>query len=504
MASSHRAVLRSESRWPLWAFCLWLVLLPLPFGAARTWALALVLPPLFLLAAAVSWRGRPDSGLAAFLLRPPGLLLAAFMLVVAAQLVPWTGAPLSVVPYRTQLYLLTAFGCTVTVWLTTVLIRSDRDLRLMLLALLAGGLLQAVIATLIMATRTGFSFLDSEIVADSVASGTFANRNHLAGYLNIALSAGIGLMVGHLAAPREGRRWALRVRDWMELMLGGKARLRLVLVMLVIVLIATRSRMGNAAFFAALLVATLVYAVFERERRRGLLLFAASVVAIDLLLIGAWVGIDRVVDRIQNTPLAERVVGGAPATEGAAGTPAAGGSATGAAEPVRRDPRREQSVEDRIEPALDAASIVRDHPLLGTGGGTFYLTYMAYQPNWEGFYNHAHNDYLEIAADTGLLGLGLLVGLAAHALWTAVGLLRRRRNPVLRSAGFAAVMSITAMALHALVDFNLHIPANALTFCVMVALPFAASRLHGREPREARGAREDASPSSPTATGAIG
>jgi hypothetical protein len=483
MASSHRAEFRSGSRWPLLGFCLWLVLLPLPFGAARTWALALVLPPLFLLAVVVSWRSRPDAGLPAFLLRPPGLLLAGFMLAVAVQLVPWTGTPLSVVPYRTQLYLLLAFACTVTVWLTTALVRSDRDLRLLLLTLLGGGLLQAAIATLIMATRTGFSFLDSEILADSVASGTFANRNHLAGYLNIALSAGIGLMVGHLAAPVEGRRWALRVRDWMELMLGGKARLRLVLVMLVIVLIATRSRMGNAAFFAALLVATCTYAVFERERRRGLLLFAASVVAIDLLLIGAWVGIDRVVDRIQNTPLAERVSGAsAPGPDGLA-APGADGATAAAAEPVKRDPRREQSVEDRIEPALDAVTIVRDHPWLGTGGGTFYLVYMAYQPNWEGFYNHAHNDYLEIAADTGLLGLGMLVGLAAYALWTAVTLLRRRRNPVLRSAGFAAVMSITAMALHALVDFNLHIPANALTFCVMVALPWAASRLHGREPR---------------------
>jgi hypothetical protein len=394
---------RTPSRWPLFVFCAWLVLLPLLFGAGRTWALAAVLPPLFLLGVVMSWRSRPEAGLAAFLLRPPGLLLAAFMLVLAAQLVPWTGSPLSVVPYRTQLYLLVAFACTVTVWLSTTLIRSDQDLRLVLLTLLAGGLLQAVIATIFMATGTGFSLLDSEIVAGAVATGTFVNRNHLAGYLNIALSAGIGLMVGHLAAPREGRSWALRLRDWMELMLGGKARLRLLLVMLVIVLIATRSRMGNAAFFAALLVATCVYAIFERERRRGLLLFAASVVAIDLLLIGAWVGIDRVVDRIQNTPMVERVAGAsASGQDGAAAATPDGAAPSGEAAPVRRDPRREQSVEDRIEPALDAVQIVRNHPWLGTGGGTFYVVYMAYQPNWEGFYNHAHNDYLEIASNTGL------------------------------------------------------------------------------------------------------
>jgi hypothetical protein len=79
-----------------------------------------------------------------------------------------------------------------------------------------------------------------------------------------------------------------------------------------------------------------------------------------------------------------------------------------------------------------------------------------------------------------------------------VGLLRRRRNPVLRSAGFAAVMSITAMALHSLVDFNLHIPANALTFCVMIALPYAASRLHARTSRGAEAERAPSASPPPT------
>jgi hypothetical protein len=479
-----------RSRLTLWLFCGWLVLLPLPFGAARTWALALVLPPLFLLAAWVSATRRdPADGLLAFLLRPPGLLLAAFMAVVAAQLVPLGGAPDSVVPYRTQLYLLLAFACTVTMWLSHALVRSDEDLRTLMLALVAGALLQACIASLMIATGAGFSFLDSEVRPGRVATGTFINRNHLAGYLNIGLAAGIGLMVGHLARPRESRSWAIRVRDALALMLGGKARLRLVLILLVIVLIATRSRMGNAAFFMALVAATCVYAVFEQERRRGLLIFAASVVVIDLVLIGTWVGVDRVMDRIQNTPLVTRMAAedsalmqqpGAEPVGGLSGAARDGAAAAPAEPPARRDPRTEQSVQDRIEPALDAVQIVREHPWIGTGGGSFYLAYMAYQPNYEGFYNHAHNDYLEIAADTGLLGLGALLALALLSLAQALSVLRHRRHPVLRSAAFATVMSVTAMALHALVDFNLHIPANLLSFCVILSLPYAARQLRSR------------------------
>jgi len=515
-----------RSRLTLWLFCGWLVLLPLPFGAARTWALALVLPPLFLLAAWVSATRRdPADGLLAFLLRPPGLMLAAFMAVVAAQLLALGGAPDSVVPYRTQLYLLLAFACTVTVWLALALVRTTDDLRTLMLALVAGALLQACIASLMIATGAGLSFMDSEIRPGRVATGTFVNRNHLAGYLNIGLAAGIGLLAGHLARPRESRSWAIRVRDALLLLLGGKARLRLVLILLVIVLIATRSRMGNAAFFAALVVATCVYAVFERERRRGLLIFAASVVVIDLVLIGTWVGVDRVVDRIQNTPLMARMAGDDPAAAPAAaagqaeaglagltglgavpgGAAPAEGAATAPAEPPgpppRRDPRTEQSVQDRIEPALDAVRIVREHPWIGTGGGSFYLVYMAYQPNYEGFYNHAHNDYLEIAADTGLLGLGALLALALASLVQALSVLRHRRHPVLRSAAFATVMSVTAMALHALVDFNLHIPANLLSFCVIIALPFTARRLHSRRGAHEAAAREDGTSAARAAAG---
>lgn len=477
-------------RLALWAFCAWLVVLPLPFGAARTWALALVLPPLFALGVFVSLLARrADETLPGFLVRPPGLFLAGFLAVVALQLVPWGGTPITVAPYRTQLYLLLAFACAVVAWLTTILVRSEQNLRLLMGAILAGGLLQAGMATVLLAAGTGFTLLDSEIPVQSVATGTFVNRNHLAGYLNIALAVGCGLMVGQLAPVDPSRRSRWRPRDALELLLGGKARLRLLLVMLVIVLIATRSRMGNSAFFVALTVATCVYAAYTRSRRRGLLLFAASVVAVDIFLIGAWVGVDRVVERIGFTPLADQRIA-APANGSDTGR-------SGGAESARAaDPRAQQSIEERIEPALYTMSIVRDHPWLGTGGGTFYLVYMAYRPDGNWFWSHAHNDYLEIAADTGVVGLSMLLAFALHSGWAALGLLRRARHPIHRAAGFATLMSMTAMGLHATVDFNLHIPANVLTFCAVLSLPWATWRLRRSGAASQRRPPVDVEPSS--------
>lgn len=482
---------RSRShRWILVGFCAWLVLLPLPFGANRTWALSLALLTLAGLAMAAAWWRRGALPLWKSLLQPPVLPVTLFALLGAAQCLPWPGASLSVAPHATLVHLLVTLGCIVTMWMVRVLVRSDRDLSFLLGALVACGLVQSVIAVALLAAGPTFSLpvLDSELKSAGVASGTLLSRNSLAAYLNIALAAGIGLMIGQLAPPAPGRSWRIMVRDWLEVLLGGKARLRLLLILLVIVLIATRSRMGNASFFIALVIATSVFAIFARERRRGLMLFVGSVVVIDLFLIGAWVGVDRVIDRIQNTPLLEQMSSSSAPSGAAAPGQVAG---TGGDAPAPKDPRREQSVEDRIEPALDAVRIVREHAWLGTGGGTFYLVYMAYQPNWEGFYNHAHNDYLEIAADTGLVGLGLLMLAALSALWAVLDILRRRSHPMLRGAAFASLMAIAAIATHATVDYILQIPAIAMTFSAMIALPFAARALGARSHASRTPARDD-------------
>jgi O-antigen ligase len=193
-------------------------------------------------------------------------------------------------------------------WLRTGLLADDAvvtdatDLRLLLLGLVASAVIQATIAVFLLATGTPLEMADV-LIAPGQASGTFANRNHLAGYLNMGLAAGIGLMAGSLARDNPDRTARQRLRDWLELMLSTKARLRLLLVLIVIALILTRSRMGNGSFMVGLLLAATVYWWHARTQRRGMALFVASLLVIDLVLIGAWVGVDKVVQRVQETRL---------------------------------------------------------------------------------------------------------------------------------------------------------------------------------------------------------
>jgi len=118
--------------------------------------------------------------------------------------------------------------------------------------------------------------------------------------------------------------------------------------------------------------------------------------------------------------------------------------------------------------------IFLDHPLAGTGLGTLQIVYPPYETLYDGkIVNHAHNDYLEALAETGLLG-----GLCCA--WFLVVLLlksfSRFRQNDFSLAGALQLSGIVACAgflVHALVDFNFHIPSNLWLFFLMAHLATA-------------------------------
>ena len=158
---------------------------------------------------------------------------------------------------------------------------------------------------------------------------------------------------------------------------------------------------------------------------------------------------------------------------------------------------KEESVELRTDVARHSVDLVRDFPLLGTGAGSFYNTYLRYRTPRESYWDHAHNDYVEIAADNGLLGLGLLGGLVVLTGGQALLILLRRRSSLPRGMAFGGLMAIVALAIHSTVDFNLQLPANALTLVVVMAMVWLAGAL----PSGAEGARRGRTEGPATARG---
>jgi len=111
----------------------------------------------------------------------------------------------------------------------------------------------------------------------------------------------------------------------------------------------------------------------------------------------------------------------------------------------------DQAIQGRATENIAALAVFRDHPVLGVGPGQFFSRYSAQYGNALDLRfleqnRRAHNLYLEIAADTGLLGLGAFLTIV---LVTLVSLRRltvraRVRRPDLASLGNALLASVIA------------------------------------------------------------
>jgi hypothetical protein len=113
-------------------------------------------------------------------------------------------------------------------------------------------------------------------------------------------------------------------------------------------------------------------------------------------------------------------------------------------------------------------------PLFGVGLGSFGSVFPLFRSTGEGTaLAHAHSDVIELAVETGAAGTLLFV-LGAALTFRSLA----RRSPDARPGplGYAAAAGVLALTLHSLTDFNLAIPANALTFSVLAGLVLAWRR----------------------------
>jgi putative inorganic carbon (HCO3(-)) transporter len=321
-----------------------------------------------------------------------------------------------------------------------LLINSRKRLLLFCYLLLLSGLFQALYGSLM--TLSGMEYLLGVKKDDYLgnATGTFVNRNHFAGYLEMTLAIGMGLLMvrnkSKAHTQTAGRGWRRRLRQLLTLVLSSKAIFRLILIVMVIGLILSRSRMGNGAFFNSLLITGFVaIAVSTAFRKPGVYLLLSSIIAVDVFLLGSWFGLEKVVQRMEQTSLAS---------------------------------------EQRDDVSQGLMPMIEDFNWVGSGAGTFRYAFPGYVDSNFGGYDHAHNDYLELLSDLGYLGFSCLAAVVLISLWQTLVALRNRHSSFVRGMGFAGFMGTLSLLIHSSVDFNLQIPANAMLFIAMLAIPTIA------------------------------
>lgn len=380
-------------------------------------------------------------------LPPERLALLSPQAIEAHRALESVGAPalntISIAPGRTREELILTLNYLSLYGLTLVLASSAARQRTLLYAIVVSGLFQALYGAIMTLSGLEYGFFEPKAHYRRFATGTFVNRNHLAAYLELSLAAGTALVLTQMTRWGWGSAKAL-ARDLVALLFSPKIQVRVFLAIQVIALVMTRSRMGNTAFFAGLLLSGGLYLLIRHRRWLGRgLVFFLSLVLIDVLILSRWYGLEKVVERIERTEL--------PAEQ-------------------------RYSVFEQVQPA------VRDYLLTGSGLGSFADVHARYRSAATAFFDHAHNEYLELLIEAGAIGLGLLVLLAALHFTHSLLVIQRRRNRDRSATAFAALMALACTAVHATTEFHLHIPAIAATLTVMLAM-VAACPLQSRSRR---------------------
>lgn len=361
--------------------------------------------------------------------------------------------------------------------LLVVLVRSRARARWLLAALFATGVAEALLAIGVVLSGSGLSWFGHDLGSSGFATGTFVNRNHFAGMLELAGACGFGLLAAGIQLRPAAESRVELLRRVLHAVLGTRLIVRVGLAVIVVALVLTRSRMGNAGFFFGLTLAGLAAMVYWRPLPKLLIWLLLSIVAVDVLVLGAWVGVEKLAERVAET----RLLTAPDTVQNVAGVAVSVAST-------------EPNEGERWAVAGAGLRLWWQRPWLGHGAGAFRTVFPSAKPaSVTLFYDHAHNDFVEMLVDRGAVGLLLWLASVLGLLALAVNVLRAPGDSLRRGLALASIAGGGALLLHAMVDFNMQIPANRFWFQAVILCGAIASSLPWAKRRAVPSAQADAS-----------
>ena len=417
------------SRFIILMLCLAVVLTALAFGTVHGWSIAA-----FQLSAGLVFVLWMLDALRTGALRVSRSLLQLPLVgLFAVGLVQFLGS-VSFDPNATRVALTQIAALAIYFGATLAFVDSPRRLRLVTRLVVIFGFLLAVYGLMQHFVNPATIFWVRE-PKQANPFGPYVNRHHFAGYMELTLAVPLGLLFAG-AIPKE------------RMLLYGFAS-----GIMAIALIMTNSRGGVLSMMSEVVFLTLVAATALRRQRRSEEDRATRVRA-TLVRLGLGFAL------IFAVVLGALYFGGEEALSRLVGTVNSEDPTTG-----------------RAHFWSGTLDIIKDHPLLGTGLGAFSASYTRYDTG-NGLYRleQAHNDYLQILSDGGVVGGALGLAFVAVLFWTA---LRRMQSHdrFRRGVALGALSGCAGVLVHSFFDFTLHTTANALCFLVLAALATVNGRV---------------------------
>lgn len=310
------------------------------------------------------------------------------------------------------------FSYILIYYITLNSVRSRMEQRVVIYVIIASALLISMIGLLKNFGLNPFSWWEYPELKYTVhfMSGPYGNHNHMAGFLEMAIP-----MVLILFMTRSRSR---------EFITG----LLCLVLFLLLIQGMTLSRGGWGSTAASLIFMLLVLLLQKEFRRKKMLLVITVIVALTGVIL------------LVSTPVVERVT-------------------------TLTQEDTVESMGGRTICWQGTVVLISDNYMAGTGPGTYAEAYPEYQPaGLNVLFNYAHNDYLEIVAESGVWIVPVIIWMLSlfyKRCYEKMGSPSRQT----RGVALGVMAAVFAILIHSLGDFNLQIPANAILFSILCALP---------------------------------
>jgi len=341
---------------------------------------------------------------------------------------------LSVVPSLTFQYVLTIAGCVLVFLVLRELSIRFRDV--------VNAWVPAWPLIIVAALEGGLGFYQAYTVGgEGFARGTYAGRDHYAGLLELVLPFAVLYPLAIL--QRDRNRFESRalpaVKACGVLLLATTMLVGIVLSLCRMAFLSTLASLFIAGTLALTLPRRSIDPTIKISGWRRLLPIA--LVGFVVILGFIFLPTDQLIGRFSEFAQTERI-----------------------------------SADTRAQIWRETVGLIKDFPLFGCGLGGYESAFLRYKTVAPMFtVDYAHNDYLQVLAEMGILGFGIGLLLLLRVMYSAVSGAIRADSTDDRCLSIACLGSLTAITLHSFVDFNMYVPANALAVCWISGI--AATRL---------------------------
>lgn len=317
-------------------------------------------------------------------------------------------------PFATRIEVLLFSADLILVFLAAQAFRTIEDWRRFAWFLIVFGFFVSGFGILQQLTFNGKLYWFREMTYGGIPFGPYVNRNHFAAFAELVVPLSlVPLILG-------------KVR---------KERLVIVAIFAVIPLAALFLSASRGGIISVASEAVLLLILLAIRRSLGKHALAGAAVLVLAFALVSWIGVKQILSRFASFQSLE------------------------------------VSESKRASMRLGTWRIFVDHPVIGAGFGAFQTVYPPYETRYDGkIVNHAHNDYLEALAETGALGGLCCVWFLGVLFIVSVKRIQSPSSPFAGVLHLAGLTGCFGLLVHSLVDFNLHIPANAFLFLLMALL----------------------------------